>query len=85
MEAARLHRCLIHDVLEEREFAPPGMVFPVSAVMLDRIDDCRRTLQGHSGPLMLFINWRSTAGRNVGVLNETADLYRYFDCTADAE
>ena len=28
----RLHRCLIHHVLAEREFSPPGMVFPVSAV-----------------------------------------------------
>ena len=81
----RLHRCLIHHVLAEREFTPPGMIFPVSAVMLDRIDDYRRTLQDHSGPLMLFIDWRSTANRNVEVLNDTADLYRYFDCTAEAE
>ena len=81
----RLHRCLIHHVLAEREFTPPGMVFPVSAAMLDRIDDYRRTLQGHSGPLMPFIDWRSTADRNVEVVNDTADLYRYFDCTAEAE
>ncbi len=81
----RLHRCLIHHVLAEREFTPPGIVFPVSAVMLDRIDKYRRTLQGHSGSLMPFINWQSTADRNVKVLNSTADLYRYFDCTAEAE
>ena len=81
----RLHRCLIHHVLAEREFTPPGMVFPVSAAMLDRIDDYRRTLRGHSGPLMHFIDWRSTADRNVEVVNDTADLYRYFDCTAEAE
>ncbi len=81
----RLHRCLIHHVLAEREFTPPGMIFPVSAVMLDRIDDYRRTLQGHSGPLMPCINWRPTADRNVEVFNDTADLYRYFDCTAEAE
>ena len=81
----RLHRCLIHHVLAERQLTPPGMVFPVSAVMLDRIDDYRRTLQVHSGPLMPFIDWRSTADRNVEVLNDTADLYRYFDCTAEAE
>lgn len=41
----RLHRCLIHHVLAERRFTPAGMVFPVSSVMLDRIDDYRRTLQ----------------------------------------
>ncbi len=81
----RLHRCLIHHVLAGRRFTPPGMVFPVSSVMLDRIDDYRRTLQGHSGPLMPFIEWRPTAEHNVEVLNDTADLYRYLDCTAAAE
>ena len=81
----RMHRCLIHHVLAERKFTPPGMVFPVSSVMLDRIDEYRAALQAHSGPLMSFIEWRPTAERNVEVLNETADLYRYFDCTAEAE
>ena len=81
----RMHRCLIHHVLVERKFTPPGMVFPVSSVMLDRIDDYRTTLQSHSGPLMSYIEWRPTSGRNVEVLNETADLYRYFDCTREAE
>ena len=61
------------------------MVFPVSSVMLDRIDDYRRTLQGHSGPLMPFIDWRPMQDHNVEVLNDTADLYRYFDCTEAAE
>ena len=81
----RLHRCLIHHVLAERRFTPAGMVFPVSSVMLDRIDDYRTTLQGHSGPLMPYIEWRPTPQRNVEVLNDTADLYRYFDCTQAAE
>ncbi len=81
----RLHRCLIHHVLAERDFTPPDIVFPVSSVMLDRIDDYHRTLQDHTGPLMHFIDWRPTADRNVEVLNDTADLYRYFDCTAEAE
>jgi hypothetical protein len=81
----RLHRCLIHHVLAERKFTPPGMVFPVSSVMLDRIDAYRDTLQAHSSPLMPFIDWRVTADQNVEVTNDTADLYRYFDCTAEAE
>ena len=81
----RLHRCLIHHVLAERKFSPPGIVFPVSSVMLDRIDDYRQTLQHHSAPLMPFIAWRPTPQRNVEVLNDTADLYRYFDCTEEAE
>ncbi len=81
----RVHRCLIHHVLAERKYTPPGMVFPVSSVMLDRIDDYRRTLQAHSAPLMDFIEWRPTPEQNVEVLNDTADLYRYFDCTEAAE
>jgi hypothetical protein len=60
------------------------MVFPVSSVMLDRIDDYRDTLRTHSGPLMSSVEWRPTPSRNVEVLNETADLYRYFDCTDEA-
>lgn len=81
----RLHRCLIHHALTERSITPPGMVFPVSSVMLDRIDDYRRTLKAHTGPLMPFIDWRPTPDRNVEVLNDTVDLYRYFDCTDAAE
>lgn len=81
----RLHRCLIHHVLAERGYTPPGMVFPVSSVMQDRIEDYGRALKNHSGPLMDFIEWRPTAERNVEVRNDTADLYRYFDCTEAAE
>lgn len=81
----RLHRCLIHHVLAERQFTPPGMVFPVSSVMLDTIDAYRTTLQAHSGPLMPFIDWKVAPDQNVDVRNDTADLYRYFDCTAEAE
>jgi len=81
----RVHRCLIHHVLAERKYTPPGMVFPVSSVMLDRIDEYRITLQNHSAPLLDYIEWRPTPERNVEVLNDTADLYRYYDCTQAAE
>jgi hypothetical protein len=81
----RVHRCLIHDVLAERKFTPPGMVFPVSSVMLDRIDDYRTTLKAHSSSLMPFIEWWPTPERTVEVFTDTADLYRYFDCTEAAE
>jgi hypothetical protein len=81
----RVHRCLIHHVLAERRFAPPGMIFPVSSVMLDRIDDYKTTLQTHSGPLMDHIEWQPTPDQNIRVLNDTVDLYRYFDCTAESE
>lgn len=81
----RLQRYLIHHVLAERKFSPPSVVFPVSSVMLERIEDFRSTLQAHSGALMPCIEWRPTERRNVEVLNDTADLYRYFDATGAAE
>jgi hypothetical protein len=81
----RLHRCLVHHVLAERKYTPAGVVFPVSWVMYDRIDEYRRTLQAHSGPLMTFIEWRATPQHNIEVLNDTEDLYRYFDATEAAE
>jgi hypothetical protein len=76
----RLHRCLIHHVLAERKFTPPGMVFPVSSVMFDRIEEYKKTLQAHSGPLMSFIDWRPTPQQNVEVLNDTAEFL--YSCVA---
>jgi Fic family protein len=81
----RLHRYLIHHVLAERGFNPPGMVFPVSAAILDRIDEYRRTLESCSARLLPHIQWEPTASGNVHVLNDTADCYRYFDATPHAE
>lgn len=81
----RLHRYLIHHVLAERGFNPPGVVFPVSAAILDRIHDYRRTLESWSARLLPFIRWEPTQNGNVRVLNETADFYRYFDATPHAE
>ena len=81
----RLHRYLIHHVLTERGFNPPGLVFPISAVILDRIDDYRRVLESYSRRLLPLVRWRRTRDGNVEVLNETADFYRYFDATPQAE
>jgi hypothetical protein len=81
----RLHRYLIHHVLAERSFNPPGMVFPVSAAILDRIDDYHRTLESYSGRLLPLIKWEPTDKGNVRVLNDTADYYRFFDATPHAE
>jgi hypothetical protein len=81
----RLHRYLIHHVLAERGFNPPGLVFPVSAVILDRIDEYRRVLESYSRRLLPHIRWRPTVHGNVEVLNDSADFYRYFDATPHAE
>ena len=81
----RLHRYLIHHVLSERGFNPPGLVFPVSSVILGRIDEYRRVLESYSRRLLPHVRWRPTERGNVEVLNDTADFYRYFDATPHAE
>jgi hypothetical protein len=81
----RIHRYLIHHVLTEQDFAPKGIVFPVSAIILDRIDDYRKILEAYSKPRLNLIKWKPTPGGNVEVLNETLDIYRYYDATKQAE
>lgn len=81
----RVHRYLIHHVLTERDFNPPGVTFPVSAAILDRIRDYRTTLEDYSARLLPVVDWKPTEQGNVTVLNDTADFYRFFDATAHAE
>jgi Fic family protein len=80
----RLHRWLIHHALARAAFSPPGLVFPVSAVILRNIERYRLVLETYSRPLLHHIEWRPTANGNVEVLNDTARFYRYFDATAHA-
>lgn len=81
----RIHRYLIHHLLAKTRFTPQGIIFPVSAAILDRISEYKKVLESYSHPLLDFISWKKTPGHNVEVLNDTADYYRYFDATAQAE
>lgn len=80
----RLHRYTFHHVLAERGFNPPGVVFPISSAILERIDDYRAVLEVYSVRLLPFIEWNLTEKFNVGVTNETADFYHFFDATPHA-
>lgn len=81
----RIHRYLIHHILAEKQFAQQSIIFPVSASILDHIDDYRKVLEAYSVPLSDFIEWKETKDHNVEVLNNTIDYYRYFDATKQAE
>lgn len=81
----RIHRYLIHHVLSARGFNPAAMVFPVSAAILDRIDDYRRVLESYSARLLPCVKWRPTSRMNVEVLSDTSDFYRFFNATPHAE
>ena len=80
----RLHRYLLHHVLIESGFTPEGVVFPVSSVILERLSEYRTVLESYSKPRLSHIEWRPTDKGNVEVLNDTLDLYRFFDATAQA-
>jgi hypothetical protein len=81
----RIHRYLIHHILAERGFNPPGVVFPVSAAILEQIDQYRQVLESYSQRLLPFIQWEPTPEVNIQVLNNTGDFYRFFDATPHAE
>ena len=81
----RLHRYLLHHVLMETRFTPRDAVFPVSSVILERISEYRAVLEDYSRPRLSCIKWRSTDKGNLEILNDTIDLYRFFDATKQAE
>lgn len=81
----RIHRYLIHHVLLRKEYVAKGMIFPVSSIILERLDEYRQSLEAFSRERLDLVRWRPDESNNVEVLNETIDLYRYFDATKQAE
>ena len=81
----RIHRYLIHHVLAKKKFVDQGIIFPISASILDHISDYRFVLESYSKPLLEFIEWKETSKHNVMVVNNTKDFYRFFDATKQAE
>ena len=51
----RLHRFLIHYILSRISFTPPGIIFPISAIMLSNRKKYDQVLESFSRPL-----WRSS-------------------------
>lgn len=81
----RIHRYIIHHILIRMGYTKRGMIFPVSAAILNRIDAYQSTLESYSSQRIDLIKWEPTKDHNVRILNDTIDLYRYYDLTAQAE
>jgi len=81
----RIHRYLIHHILAKLNITHQGIIFPISASILDKIEDYRNVLESYSHPILELIEWETTSDHNVEVQNETIDFYRYFDATKQAE
>lgn len=81
----RLHRYIIHHILAKMHYSEQGMIFPVSASILSHINDYSKTLESYSHPVLDQIEWKTSSDKNVEILNDTIDYYRYFDATNQAE
>jgi len=81
----RIHRFLIHHSLAKLGYTPQGIVFPVSAVMLRNLAKYDKALTAFSGRTRPFVEYRMDEPQRMTVLNETKNLYQYFDATPQAE
>ncbi len=81
----RIHRYLIHHVLAQTGFCKKGIAFPISSVILDRLNEYRETLEHFSKRRLDCIQWRPSGSGNVEILNDTKALYQYFNATKQAE
>ncbi len=81
----RTHRYMIHHILANRGVTPEGVIFPVSATMLNHVHEYDACLESFSGPTMPLIDFVTHDDASIEVRNETLNLYRYFDATRMAE
>ncbi|MHB9071259.1 MAG: Fic family protein [Sedimentisphaerales bacterium] len=81
----RIHRFLIHNILARRGFTPEGIIFPISAAMLNNMAGYDAALESFSKPLIPLIDYTLDENGQMKVNNQTVAHYRYPDMTAIAE
>ncbi|MCH7791748.1 MAG: Fic family protein [Planctomycetes bacterium] len=81
----RIHRFLIHNILARRSFTPEGIMFPVSAAMLNNPTAYDASLEAFSRPLMGLVEYTLNDEGRMKVSNDAAVWYRYIDMTAPTE
>ena len=81
----RIHRFLIHNILARRGFTPAGVIFPVSAAMLNSPEDYDASLEAFSKRLMSLVDYTLDGAGRLTVHNETEPWFRCIDFTAQAE
>lgn len=81
----RIHRFLIHNILSQRGLVPDGLMFPVSAAMLNNPALYDRSLEAFSKPLLKCIDYKLDESGKMSVWGQTGIWYRYMDMTAQVE
>lgn len=77
----RLHRFLIHHILAKREFTPKGIVFPISATLLNNLKKYDAILESFSRPLMDILDYEVREDGSLTAENNDPRHYRYLDMT----
>lgn len=81
----RIHRFLIHNILARRGVTPEGIMFPISASMLENPSDYDASLEAFSRHLMTLVDYTLDEEGRMKVHNDTAGWYRYIDMTPQVE
>jgi len=81
----RIHRFLIHNIFSLRKMVPKGLMFPISAVMLENPADYDASLEAFSKPLLKLIDYEMDEMGQMREKNDTAYWYQYMDMTVQAE
>lgn len=82
----RIHRFLIHYILSRHSFTPDGIIFPVSAVMLQKMKEYDQVLESFSKPLLENITDYLLTNEGVLIVKQdTKSYYQYMDFTYFAE
>ncbi len=81
----RIHRFLIHNIFSLKGMVPEGLMFPVSAVMLNNQESYNDSLEVFSRPLGQLVEYSLDELVQMTVHNDTAHWYRYIDMTSQAE
>lgn len=81
----RVHRFLIHNILSMQGVVPPGLMFPISAVMLKNSAEYDASLESFSRPLLRLTDYHLDELGKITVNNDTACWYQYMDMTTQVE
>ncbi len=81
----RLHRFLIHNIFSLQGMVPKGLMFPVSAAMLNNREGYNDSLEAFSRPLNRLVEYSLDKLALMTVHDDTAQWYRYINMTAQAE
>jgi Fic family protein len=81
----RIHRFLLHHVMSHKGFAPPGVIFPISAVILRRMRDYDGILDSVSKLVRRLVPCQTDEEGFLHIEQDTVLYYRYPDLTLHAQ